>query len=159
MAKNNNVSKKAPNKSASKKPNKVHVGSTLQTRDEHLLSGRGKKDIKPDHPSPTDLYRTAGVVAMNADGELAVIKLSTKGEYSLKTYRNGKSRFRPHVEIKDSKGNRIKINGITFVLNSTQRDLSKKEVEKILFDCLYNPKTKNEHRNKNKQNLNNIRKR
>ena len=57
--------KKKKNKTRNVKENiskKVPIGRTLQTRDEFLASGKGKKNIKPDHPSKRDLYRRVGVV-------------------------------------------------------------------------------------------------
>ena len=149
MAKNNKVSKKAPNKSASKKPNNVHVGSTWQTRDEYLSSGRGKKDIKPDHPSPTDLYRTIGVVRVNRKNQAVVVKLTKNGWFLLEDYGNGQSMFKAYLEIKDAEGKPIVV-GKKFKLNGIERDLSMQNVQKIEERCLTHPQTPKKLKTRNR---------
>ena len=120
MSKRKNISKSIP------------IGRTLQTRDEFLESGKGKENIKPDHPSEFDLYRTSVIVDSNRKDELAIIKLTTseKGK-RLKKYRNGKSRFRPYIEISTSEGRAIKLDDKRFSENSFERDVSKHDVNKM----------------------------
>lgn len=137
-------------KNSTNKPNRKNVsksvpnGRTLQTRDEFLASGKGKKDIKPNHPNPKDYYRRIGVVDSNKNGDLIVIKLDTKGKHSLPDYMSGKSKYKPLIEIEDCDGNRIRIDNPKFKQNSPKKDISKKDVSKIKKDCFKRaaPKTK-----------------
>ena len=147
MSKQKNISKKVPN------------GRTLQTRDEYLGSGKGKKNIKPDHPNSNDLYRRVGVVDSNNQNELAVIKLGTKGRHSLESYLAGKSKYNAYIEIEDNKGNRIKIDGIKFVENSTKRDISKKDVIEMKKKALKNKETSSRLRKENIQALHKLKNR
>ncbi len=139
-----NISKKVPN------------GRTLQTRDEFLSGGKGKENIKPNHPDKHDLYRRVGVVDSNSKDELAVVKLGTKGRHSLDNYLNGKSKYNAYIEIEDNKGNRIKIDGVRFVENNTRRDIGHEDVTKIKKDCLLNPKTNNQLKKENRAKLRQI---
>lgn len=151
----NPVTKKK-NKTRNVKENiskKVPIGRTLQTRDEFLASGKGKKNIKPDHPSKRDLYRRVGVVDSNANDELAVIKLGTKGRHALKKYLNGKSSYNAFIEIEDNKNKPIKIDGIKFVENKPNRDISKQDIDEMLNNALHNNKTSKKLRYTNKQNI------
>lgn len=141
MSNKKNISKKVPN------------GRTLQTRDEFLASGRGKKNIKPEHPNSHDLYRRVGVVDSNSKDELAIIKLGTKGRHSLEDYLKGKSRYNAYIEIEDNKGNKIKIDGVRFVENSRKRDLSKKQVLNMKKNALKNSETSNTLKRSNKKKL------
>ncbi len=113
-----------------------------------MSSGRGKKDIKPDHPSQYDLYRTAGVIAKNDKGQVVIVKLTTHGKYSLTDYRDGKSQYKPFVEIEDNEGNPIVV-GEKFSLNSKKRDLSNENVKQITNHCLNNPQTPKGQRARN----------
>lgn len=124
--KRKNVSQRIPN------------GRTLQTRDEFLASGKGKTNIKPDHPNPRDLYRTIAVVDSNRKNELAIVKLTTseKAKKTLPNYRDGKSKYKTYVEVYDNSGKRIKIDGRKFIINEPSRDLTKAEVNKIKKDAL-----------------------
>ena len=141
MSKQKNISKKVP------------IGRTLQTRDEYLGSGKGKKNIKPDHPNPNDLYRRVGVVDSNNQNELAIMKLGTKGRHSLENYLAGKSKYNAYIEIADDKGNRIKIDGVKFVENSRKRDISKKDVAEMKKNALKSKETSARLRKENKQKL------
>ena len=127
--KRKNVSQKVPN------------GRTLQTRDEFLESGKGKTNIKPEHPNSKDLYRRVGVVDSNRNDELVVIKLSTKGRHKLSNYLNGKSTYNAIIEIHDNDGKPIKIDGIKFQENKPFRDISKRDITKIKKDCMSSSKT------------------
>ena len=147
MSKQKNISKKVP------------VGRTLQTRDEYLGSGKGKKNIKPDHPNPNDLYRRVGVVDSNNQNELAIMKLGTKGRHSLENYLAGKSKYNAYIEITDDKGNRIKIDGVKFVENSRKRDISKKDVAEMKKNALKSKETSARLRKENKQNLHKLKNR
>ena len=137
MAKRNkNVSKTIPN------------GRTLQTRDEFLESGKGKKNIKPNHPEPNDLYRRVVVVDSNRKNEVAVVKLTTKGKNKLPNYGRGRSSFKPIVEIRDNQGNFISIDGVKFKENKQKKDLSKKDVSFVKKKSFVksNPKTREQNR-------------
>lgn len=120
MSKRKNISKTIPN------------GRTIQTRDEFLASGKGKENIKPDHPDKNDLYRLSVIVDTNRKNELAIIKLTTskKGK-KLEGYRNGESRYRPYIEISTSDGQAIKIDNKNFVANSPKKDVKKSDVNKM----------------------------
>lgn len=104
----------------------------MQTRDEFLESGKGKSNIKPDHPNKNDLYRRIGIIGANDKGNLIIVKLTTKGKHKLS---DNKSTFKPIVETKDNMGNFIKIQTSNFVLNSKKRSLSNKDVSRICKDC------------------------
>ena len=148
--------KKKKNKTRNVKENiskKVPIGRTLQTRDEFLESGKGKKNIKPDHPSKRDLYRRVGVVDSNANDELAVIKLGTKGRHTLEKYLNGKSSYNAFIEIEDNKNKPIKIDGIKFVENKPNRDISKQDIDEMLNNALHSNRTSKKLRYTNKQNI------
>lgn len=125
MSKRKNVSKTIPN------------GRTLQTRDEFLASGKGKENIKPNHPDKNDLYRLSVIVDTNKKNELAIIKLTTseKGK-KLEGYRNGKSRYRPYIEIRTFDDKAIKIDNEKFVANSHKKDVKKSDVNKMKRQAL-----------------------
>ena len=135
----NNLTKKVKNKKNVSKT--IPNGRTLQTRDEYLESGKGKNNIKPEHPNPKDLYRRVGVIDSNRNDELAVIKLSTKGRHKIEEYLDGKSKFKAFIEISDNNGSRIKIDNLRFIENSTSRDLTSKQVNKIKKICLSDRET------------------
>ena len=120
MSKRKNISKSIP------------IGRTLQTRDEFLESGKGKENIKAGHPNKSDLYRPSVIIDTNRKNELAIIKLTTseKGE-KIKGYRNGKSGYRPYIEIRTSDDKAIKIDNKKFVANSPKKDVKKSDVNKI----------------------------
>lgn len=136
-------------KSDKRQSKEIPAGRTLQTRDEFLASGKGKRNIKPDHPDKKDLYRRVGVIGSNSNGEVAVVKLSTKGRHKLEDYLNGKSRYNAYIEIKDNKGRRIKVDGRKFLENSSERDLSANAVHQIKEDCLNNSQTAKHLREEN----------
>ena len=139
--KRKNVSQKIPN------------GRTLQTRDEYLESGKGKTNIKPDHPNSKDLYRRVGVIDSNRKDELVIIKLTTHGKHKLDNYLSGKSKYKAFLEIKDNEGNPIKIDGIRFQENKPKRDISPKDVIKIKKDCLTSSKTNKQLRKNNRASI------
>lgn len=128
---------------------KIRNGTTLQTRDEFLASGKGKQNIKPDHPSKKDLYRRVAVLDSNRNDELLVVKLDTKGRHELKDYLTGKSKYKAFVEIEDEKGNRIVIDDVRFAKNSQKRYLTKSQVDRIKKDCLTNKETSKSLRKEN----------
>ncbi len=132
---------------------KIPVGTTLQTRDEYLASGAGKKNIKPDHPNPRDLYRRVGVVDSNSKDELGIIKLGTKGRHALEDYLSGQSKYNAYIEIYDNKGNRIKIDNVKFVKNSEARNISKKDVNAMKKMALVSKKTSKSLRKSNRKTL------
>lgn len=135
------------------KSKKIPIGRTLQTKDEFLKSGQGKKNIKPNHSNKKDLYRRVAVVDSNNKDELAIVKLSTKGRHQITDYLNGKSKYNAYIEIADNTGRRIKIDGIKFVENTAKRDLTKKDINKIKINCLVNNKTSKSLKKDNKSNL------
>lgn len=141
MSKQKNISKKVP------------IGSTLQTRDEYLASGKGRKNIKPDHPNQKDLYRRVGVVDSNQNNELAIIKLGTKGRHKLEKYLSGKSTYNAFIEITDNEGRKIKIDGAKFIRNPSYKDLSKKEVNDMKKKALTDKQTSKNLRRENKNAL------
>ncbi len=134
----------------------IPVGRTLQTRDEYLASGKGKKNIKPDHPDKKDLYRRVGVIGSNSNGDAAIVKLSTKGRHKLDDYSNGKTRYNAYIETKDNKGRRIRVDGKKFKENGSERDLSKNAVEQIKENCLRNAETSKSLRDENLKRYNRI---
>ena len=141
MSKQKNISKNIP------------IGSTLQTRDEFLASGKGKKDIKPDHPNKKDLYRRVGVIDSNSKDELAIIKIGTKGRHSLEDYLSGNSKYNAYIEIYDNKGNNIKVDNIKFIMNKTSRNISKKDINTMKKTALVDKKTSKSLRNSNRKSL------
>jgi hypothetical protein len=94
------------NKNRSKK---IKDGTILQTRDNHLWSGRnysGKSNSKKNNK----LDRPVTVVASNRSDDLAVIKIthSPKGTKLKDGVRGHSSGFKPFVETLDNTGSRIK---------------------------------------------------
>ena len=130
---------------------KIAIGTTLQTRDEYLASGAGKKNIKPEHPNSRDLYRRVGVVDTNSQDELGIIKLGTKGRHSLENYLSGSSKYNAYIEIYDDKGNRIKIDNVKFVKNKTKRNISKKDVIAMKKTALVSKETSKSLRKTNRK--------
>ena len=132
--KRKNVSQKIPN------------GRVLQTRDEYL----GEENIdyrKPGYESK-GLYRGVVVIDSNRSDELVVVKLTTSGKgIVIETYKNGKSKFKPFVEVQDENCNPIKP-GKHFVPKPKKNDLPKKEVTKIKKTVFKEAKTAQTNRKK-----------
>lgn len=123
---------------------KIAPGQTMQTRDEFLSSGKGKTNIKPDHPNSKDLYRRIAVVATNNQGAAAIVKLTKQGKHKLPEYGSGQSTYKPLVEIYDNEGNFIKPKEGKFHSNPKRLDLSAQDTQNIYDDCFKNaaPKTR-----------------
>ncbi len=134
-----------------KKSNVISRGRTLQTRDEFLKSGANKQDIKKDHPNSNDLYRRVGVMYCNEDGEMVVIKETTKGSFKF-----GKSKAKPFLEIEDNTGKPIKVDGKKFVLNSKKRQITLEDMDNAEYECISNPKTSKRLRKENKKKIDRI---
>ena len=103
---------------------KIKNGTTLQTRDEYLESGKNYK--KPGYEKKGN-YRKVVVVDSNRNNELAVVKLSTKGK---RIQKEKKTRFKPFVETKDNENKPIKV-GKKFIQNKPKKSLTKKQVSQI----------------------------
>lgn len=142
--KRKNVSQKIPN------------GRTLQTRDEFLGSYSGSKNIKPQHPKQSDLYRRVAVIDSNRNDEVVIVKLTTKGQHKLKNYLDGKSTYKAFIEIHDNDGKPIKIDGVKFLENKPKRDISSKDVNQIKKDCLTNAKTNKQLRKNNRASVRSV---
>ena len=125
---------------------KVRNGTTLQTRDEFLESGKNYK--KPGYENK-GLYRKVVVVDSNRKDELAVVKLSTKGKHKVSNYKNNKSTYKPIIETKDNKSKPIKI-GTKFKKNKDSDSISKSSINKIKKDCLVKTKSKTKKNNARK---------
>lgn len=115
----------------SKKDSDVKVGRTIKTKDEYLpIDKRGKSKNPKDK-------RWIAVIAVNAAGELAAVKLTTEEQANttkLKGYKHGNggtTYFKHFVEIEDNEGNPIKIDGVKFVENSKEYDLNKRQVNQV----------------------------
>ena len=110
---------------------KIRNGTTLQTRDEFLESGKNYK--KPGYEKK-GLYRKVVVVDSNRNDELAVVKTSTKGK---RIKGEKKSRFKPFVETKDSDNKPIKV-GKKFIQNKPKKSLNKSQVSQIKKETFKN---------------------
>ena len=122
------TSKSAPKKKA--KPKEVPLGRTLKTKDEFLPFKKTKvKELKDK--------RLVVVIDKNTREELAVVKLTTKSgpnTSELTGYKKGnkKTTFFSHfVEITDSKGNPITVDGVRFKENYKKYDLNSQQVSQI----------------------------
>ena len=79
---------------------------------------------------------------------MVVVKLTTSGKgIVIETYKNGKSKFKPFVEVQDENGNPIKP-GKHFVPKPKKNDLPKKEVTKIKKTVFKEAKTAQTNRKK-----------
>lgn len=130
-----------------KKPRRIKPGSTMRTRDEFLASGKGKQNIKPTHPNPKDLYRRIAVIETDKRGNAMIVKLTTKGKHKLINYENGKSTYKPFVEIYDDEGNFIKPTIRKFEPMPKKYNLSIQDTQQIYNDCFVraSPKTKSKN--------------
>lgn len=71
----------------------------------------------------------------------------------------GKSKYNAYIEIEDNNGNRIKIDGVRFVENSSKRDISKEDVTEMKKYALKSKETSSRLRNNNKQILHKLKNR
>ena len=132
--KRKNVSQKVPN------------GRVLQTRDEYL--GKENKNYRKPNYKDKGLYRGIVVVDSNREDELVVVKMTTSEKgIKIETYKNGKSKFKPFVEVTDENGNPIKV-GKHYVPKPKKNDLPKAEVTKIKKTVFKTAKTAKENRKK-----------
>ncbi len=119
-------------------------GRTLQTRDEYI-GEENKKYRKPGYGKKGN-YRKVVVVDSNRNDEIAVVKLTTSDRaIPIKGYKNGKSKFKPFVETKDSDGQPIKI-GRKFKENSQSADVPNEEITKIKKRCFKESKNSEQNR-------------
>lgn len=128
-AKKKAAAKKAP---ALRKEEKrgVPVGRTLKTQDKYLPYKKSKvKELKAK--------RWVVVIDKNTDEELAVVRLTDEKQPNtthLPTYRKGNRKdtyFKHFVEIEDSEGNAIRVDGKKFLENASEYDLSDREIKTI----------------------------
>lgn len=121
--------KKAP---APRKPQKkgVPVGRTLKTQDKYLPYKKSKvQELKAK--------RWVVVIDKNTDEELAIVRLTDEKQPNtthLPTYRKGNRKdtyFKHFVEIEDSEGNAIRVDGKKFLENAKAYDLSDSEIKTI----------------------------
>ncbi|MCL2369776.1 MAG: hypothetical protein FWC80_00885 [Firmicutes bacterium] len=120
------------------KNKKSHRGRTIQTRDEHF-AGQAGKNVKPDHPDPNDMYRTALIIRDNDNREYAVVPLTTKKGVPLSSHPNKKSKAKDFIEIYDRNGEPIKL-GKYFKPGS--RTVSESDVQAVENYCLNKSKRK-----------------
>ncbi|MDE7440057.1 MAG: hypothetical protein K2N23_06085 [Clostridia bacterium] len=131
-----NVSRKVPN------------GRTIKTKDKYLPIDKKGKSTKPKEK------RLIIIIDSNSNDELAVVRTSTQiqpNTTALPTYKKGnkkKTRFKHFVEITDNEGNPIKIDGIKFIENGKEYDLSANEVETVRDKVLNHCKIASENRKK-----------
>lgn len=122
--------KKSPEKAA-KSSKKVPNGRTVKTKDKFLPVEKKGKSTKPKDK------RFVAVIDSNSDNELAIVRLTTREQENttaLPTYKKGnkkETRFKHFVEISDNEGKPIKIDGIKFIENNKEYDLSVGELKKI----------------------------
>lgn len=108
----------------------VPVGRTLKTQDKYLPYKKSKvKELKAK--------RWVVVIDKNTDEELAVVRLTDEKQPNtthLPTYRKGNRKdtyFKHFVEIEDSEGNAIRVDGKKFLENASEYDLSDREIKTI----------------------------
>ena len=81
--------------------------------------------------------RIVAVIDSNSADELAVVRLTTQKQANtteLPTYKKGnkkETRFKHFVEITDNEGKPIKIDGIKFIENGKEYDLSVSELRRV----------------------------
>ena len=121
---------------------KIRNGTTLQTRDEYLESGKSYK--KPGYEKK-GLYRKIVVVDSNREDELAIVKLTTKGKHKIS---NSKSTYKPIIETTDNKSKPIKV-GAKFKVNKHTK-IDNAEVNKIKKNCLVKSSKKTRATNQSK---------
>lgn len=138
--------KKAP---APRKPQKkgVPVGRTLKTQDKYLPYKKSKvQELKAK--------RWVVVIDKNTDEELAIVRLTDEKQPNtthLPTYRKGNRKdayFKHFVEIEDSEGNAIRVDGKKFLENAAEYDLSPKEMRFLRDKVLNHSRQSQENRSK-----------
>lgn len=110
---------------------RVPNGRTVKTQDKFLpVEKKGKSTDPKDR-------RTVVVIDSNSAAELAVVRLTTQKQANtseLPSYIKGnkkKTRFKHFVEITDNEGKPIKIDGIKFIENGKEYDLTVAELQQI----------------------------
>lgn len=132
----NNKKKKQKNKNISRR---VGIGTTLQTRDESLLSGKNYK--KPGYENKGK-YRRVVVVDSNREDDLAVVKLTTSNKATkVGAYQEGKAKYKPVLETRTNKNKPIRV-GKDFKKNRKSRNVAKHEVNQIKKDLFVKSHTK-----------------
>lgn len=140
------ASAKAP---APRKPQKkvVPVGRTLKTQDKYLPYKKSKvQELKAK--------RWVVVIDKNTDEELAIVRLTDEKQPNtthLPTYRKGNRKdtyFKHFVEIEDSEGNAIRVDGKKFLENAKAYDLSPKEMRFLRDKVLNHSRQSQENRSK-----------
>ena len=138
--------KKAP---APRKPQKkgVPVGRTLKTQDKYLPYKKSKvQEFKAK--------RWVVVIDKNTDEELAIVRLTDEKQPNtthLPTCRKGNRKdtyFKHFVEIEDSEGNAIRVDGEKFLENAAEYDLSPKEMRFLRDKVLNHSRQSQENRSK-----------
>ncbi|MDE6441900.1 MAG: hypothetical protein K2L12_03990 [Clostridia bacterium] len=110
--------------------------------------GKKGKSTKPKDK------RIVAVIDSNSADELAVVRLTTQVQTNTKplpSYIKGnkkKTQFKNFVEITDNEGNPIKIDGIRFIENGKEYDLSVAELKKIRDSALKHSPQAEENRKK-----------
>lgn len=132
------------------KEKKTKVGRTVRTKDTYLpiekVKGKSKSNPKEK--------RWIAVIAVNEKGELAVVRLTTEKQANtteLKNYDkgNGKTTYFKHfVEINDNQGKPIRIDGVRFIENPPEKDLTQSQVDKVKDKVLNHSKQSQENRKK-----------
>lgn len=130
------------------KEKKTKIGRTVKTKDEYLPIEKGKGKSTPKDK------RWIAVIAVNYKGELAVVRLTTENQPNtseLKNYKHGNGKttyFKHFVEIKDSKGKPIRIDGVRFIENDEKYDLNKRQVSQVRDRVLNHSKQATENKKK-----------
>ena len=105
----------------------VPIGRTVKTKDKYLPHDPKKVQELKDK-------RWVVVIDKNTNEELAVVRLTDEKQPNtteLPTYKKGNKRktfFKHFVEIEDSEGKAIRIDGEKFIANASKYDLSKEEI-------------------------------
>ena len=124
------------------------VGRTIKTKDKYLPITNKKSESKPKEK------RWIAVISRNENGELGVVRLTTETQPNttrLKGYNkgNGKTTYFKHfVEIEDADGNPIKIDGVRFIENPKEYDLTGKQVAQVRNTVLNHTRQSSENKNK-----------
>ncbi|MCI8820677.1 MAG: hypothetical protein HFK02_04660 [Clostridia bacterium] len=140
--------KKTENKNSSKQ-NQMPLGRTIKTKDIFLPIEKGKGIVS----KPKD-KRWIAVIDFNDKGELAVVKLTTEKQSNtskLSGYKkgNGKTTYFKHfVEIKDSDGNAIRIDGVRFIANPKKYDLNIRQANEVRKTVLNHTRQSTENKKK-----------
>lgn len=106
------------------------LGRTIKTKDEHLPIVKNKVEKLKEE-------RWIAVIEKNDKEELAVVRLTTQKQANtskLNGYKKGNKKetyYKHFVEVTDNKGNPIKIDGIRFIENGKQYDLTIDQVNAI----------------------------